>query len=95
MVLKFLAILGRPASFLLLYRGGRWTLPRFRFDQLMGIAWKVLIPLSIVNVVGVMIVREFNGPLIVLAGGFRGVVRGRRGDQRERPAPSPVCGTCA
>jgi NADH-quinone oxidoreductase subunit H len=38
----------------------RWTIPRFRFDQLMGLAWKVMIPLSLVNVVAVMTVKQFH-----------------------------------
>jgi NADH-quinone oxidoreductase subunit H len=38
----------------------RWTIPRFRFDQLMGLTWKVLIPLSLANVVLVMTVLQFN-----------------------------------
>ncbi|OYW22643.1 MAG: NADH-quinone oxidoreductase subunit H [Planctomycetales bacterium 12-60-4] len=38
----------------------RWTIPRFRFDQLMGLAWKVLIPMATVNVVIVMCVLEFG-----------------------------------
>jgi NADH-quinone oxidoreductase subunit H len=37
--------------FLFVYVWVRGTLPRFRYDQLMGFGWKVLLPLSIVNVV--------------------------------------------
>ena len=28
----------------------RWSLPRFRYDQVMSLCWKILLPLSIANI---------------------------------------------
>lgn len=39
-------------SFLFLYIWVRGTLPRFRYDQLMGFGWKFLLPASILNILG-------------------------------------------
>ena len=39
----------------------RWTLPRFRYDQLMGLGWKVLIPLAILNIFMTGVVLVFMG----------------------------------
>ncbi|MFM8803690.1 MAG: NADH-quinone oxidoreductase subunit NuoH [Planctomycetia bacterium] len=42
----------------------RWSWPRFRFDQLMNLAWKVMLPLGIANLVTVATIEEFR-PLLV------------------------------
>jgi NADH-quinone oxidoreductase subunit H len=60
-ILAKLAVIGfKLFAVICFYMLVRWTIPRFRFDQLMGMAWKVLLPLSLANLVGVTIVLELG-----------------------------------
>ena len=38
-------------AILFIYIWVRWTLPRFRYDQLMSLGWKALVPLGLANLV--------------------------------------------
>ena len=56
-----LVILGsKMTAFVVLFLLVRWTIPRFRFDQLMSLAWKVMIPLSLLNLLCALIVRQYH-----------------------------------
>lgn len=50
-ILEAAVIFGKIFFFIFLFMWVRWTLPRFRYDQLMNLGWKVLIPLAVVNIV--------------------------------------------
>ncbi len=49
-------LLGKVLFFLFLFIWVRWTLPRFRYDQLMSLGWKRMIPLGLLNLLWVVMV---------------------------------------
>jgi NADH-quinone oxidoreductase subunit H len=58
-VLGMVVLFAKICFFIFFYMWVRWTIPRFRYDQLMHLGWKILIPLSIINIMitGVVILR--------------------------------------
>jgi len=64
-LISLLAFLTKASIILYVYFWLRWTLPRFRYDQLMDIGWKWLIPSALINIVlsafAVFLVQALNG----------------------------------
>jgi len=60
-----LVFLVKASLILYFYFWLRWTLPRFRYDQLMDIGWKWLIPSALINIVlsgfAIFLVQALNG----------------------------------
>lgn len=48
--IAFLALFGKTLFFIFFYMWVRWTIPRFRYDQLMRLGWKMLFPLALLNI---------------------------------------------
>lgn len=59
-ILGIAVLFAKICFWIFFYMWVRWTIPRFRYDQLMNLGWKILIPLSIVNIIitGVVILRH-------------------------------------
>ena len=64
-LISLLAFLTKASIILYVYFWLRWTLPRFRYDQLMDIGWKWLIPSALINIVlsafAVFLVQALDG----------------------------------
>jgi NADH-quinone oxidoreductase subunit H len=50
-LLQGLSLFAKTAGFIFLFMWVRWTIPRFRYDQLMHLCWKRLIPLALANMI--------------------------------------------
>ena len=50
-IIGFAVLMAKIFFFLFVFIWIRWTIPRFRYDQLMNLGWKGLIPLSLANMV--------------------------------------------
>jgi len=55
-LVQVLAFCVKVGFFLFVYVWVRWTLPRFRYDQLMNLGWKVLLPTALVHILWVSFV---------------------------------------
>jgi NADH-quinone oxidoreductase subunit H len=62
-LLQFGFFFGKILFFIFFFMWIRWTLPRFRYDQLMTLGWKILLPLSIVNIMITGLVMYFTGKI--------------------------------
>ena len=50
-LISFSVLMAKISFFLFLFLWIRWTIPRFRYDQLMNLGWKKLIPLALFNMI--------------------------------------------
>jgi NADH-quinone oxidoreductase subunit H len=50
-IIGVLVFFAKIFAFIFFFMWVRWTLPRFRYDQLMNLGWKILIPLALANIV--------------------------------------------
>jgi len=64
-VISLIVFLAKAGVLLYLYFWLRWTLPRFRYDQLMDIGWKWMLPAALINIVvsaiGIGVIQGLQG----------------------------------
>ncbi len=58
-ILRIVVLSGKVLAMILFFMLVRWSWPRFRFDQLMSLAWKVMLPLGVVNLLLMAVLTEY------------------------------------
>jgi NADH-quinone oxidoreductase subunit H len=58
--LRIIVLLAKVMGMILFFMLARWSWPRFRYDQLMDLAWKVMIPCGLVNLIAVAVWMEYG-----------------------------------
>ncbi|MCS6853074.1 MAG: NADH-quinone oxidoreductase subunit NuoH [Gemmataceae bacterium] len=87
LIVTMLKLFGCIVFFMLI----RWTIPRFRFDQLMALAWRGLVPLALLHLLAVMVVLEWQLPRWLLLPMSLLLVAGAAGSAaRASAAPRPA-----
>jgi NADH-quinone oxidoreductase subunit H len=59
-IMRVLVLSAKIFGVIVFFMMVRWSWPRFRFDQLMSLAWKVMLPLGMVNLVAVAVLVEYG-----------------------------------
>src|SRR5262249_9476808 len=62
-ILRIVVLGAKIMAVILTFMIVRWSWPRFRFDQLMSLAWKVMVPLGLVNLIVAAILVEYRGAI--------------------------------
>ena len=55
-LIKLAVITGKVGAMIVFVMWIRWTLPRFRYDTLMDLAWKRMIPLALINLTATAVI---------------------------------------
>jgi NADH-quinone oxidoreductase subunit H len=67
-ILRVLVLMTKILLVILFFMLARWSWPRFRFDQLMNLSWKVMLPLGLANLVVVAVLVEVGGDTLGTGG---------------------------
>ena len=60
-IIQVAAFLFKMEALLFFFIWVRWSIPRFRYDQLMNLVWKVMFPLALANLIWVaLLIMIFN-----------------------------------